>query len=732
MRNFAIIKDSQNSVIDQYRNYLNYAVNHPLLDREDAVYDYSFMQQLGILQADEIQKVIRTNGAVLYEGIKYTNANIQNASSAISSKMDSLAKGLTSSLEKGFIQMEIGFGKANQQLSNINENISGLGNSVSRGFTAIKQEQIRTQEILEIFRKQVGKCFDLILEKLEISNMYLSNIYAEMRIPEFQRERRYFMEQGIKYLRIATKENDRLYYEDAVDAFRKSIDISPDDYFSWFYIGYIYLNSTHFLDIIKAKDAFERYIHYVRPEIESSKQPRLIQQLDSVYLYMAEISYLNGELDDAVKWTNKCAPNEKVIFLKAKYLSASQDNSHKCYTAAQLLKEVVRENPFLSLQVLQDTDLISNDSIIDMLNLLKDEAISTVKSMIKSVKAKCKQYDGFNQAYMEVLRIEQLLQSETYLDACDALNNLNKSLNWGVKNDPQLKFKSSIVDYFDNYSLCLNSFVNNNKHLTIEKCVELLNIYDKVLLSFTDTETYRCRNVLLSRFEEQKADRMRKYIELYNLVQGRIKEIKEYETTLQSLLSTLKPLNSYIPYSESTQYRINNEDCNIETKTFGVPTHYRDSCISSFENSNNKMKDVRIEIETYIKQSRYFENKLQSLKTCTYLNCQFSLFYDQSADLIKDNNIKRYEYLGIIEKLTKEYFEYVHGIANIPSIVPSFPGFLSPFQHARWISVCRRVINNNKELVATAKVVNEKMLVLINNIAPSYKRYTHWYDLFSI
>ncbi|MBR4838403.1 MAG: hypothetical protein IK004_08250 [Bacteroidales bacterium] len=732
MRNFAIIKDSQNSVIDQYRNYLNYAVNHPLLDREDAVYDYNFMQQLGVLQADEIQKVIRTNGAILYEGIKYTNANIQNASSAISSKMDSVAKGLTSSLEKGFTQMEVGLGKANQQLSNINENISGLGNSVSRGFTAIKQEQIRTQEILEIFRKQVGKCFDLVFEKLEISNMYLSNIYAEMRIPEFQRERRYFMEQGIKYLRIATKENDRLYYEDAVDAFRKSIDISPDDYFSWFYLGYIYLNSTHFLDIIKAKDAFERYIHYVRPEIESSKQPRLIQQLDSVYLYMAEISYLKGELDDAVEWTNRCAvTNEKVIFLKAKYLSASRDNSHKCYMAAQLLKEVIVKNPFLSLQVLEDADLISNDSVITMLNLLKNEAVSRAKSMVNAIKAKCMEYDGFSQAFTEILKIEKDLHSETYLEACEAINNLNKRSNWVIKSF-QLSFISSMVEYCNNYISCLNNFVKTNNNFAIGKCVELLKTYDKALITFNDSETFRCREKLLGCYENLKASRIRKYTEQYNYIQSRVNTLKDYATVLTSMLSILEPLNKYIPYSESTDYKnYNTEDCDLETITFGVSTLLRDQCISAFENSKTRLSIVKLEINALVEKPQYFQNILQLLKSCTYLNCKLSLFHDGRDDTVIENKVDDF---NVIETLTKKYLEYVKAISQIPSSVPKFPGFLSPFQHARWIAACNRAKSNNRDLISTAKAVNKKMHLLYMDLVRRNLLLTHymhipWYGL---
>jgi len=732
MRNFAIIKDSQYSVIDQYRRYLNYAVNHPLLDREDAVYDYNFMQQLGVLQADEIQNVIKTNGAVLYEGIKYTNSNIQELSSTISHKMDYVAQGLTSSLEKGFTQMEIGLGKANQQLSNINSNLSGIGNSITKGLSDIRAGQIHTQELLESFRKQVGKSFELVIQKIELSNIYLSAIYQEMKIPEFQRERRYYMEQGIKYIKIAIKENDKLYYEDAVNAFQKAIEISPDDYFSWFYLGYIYLNSTYFLDINKAKESFEHYIHYVRPEIESSKQTRLIYQLDSVYLYMAEISYIKGELDDAVEWTNRCvATNEKVIFLKAKYLSASCDNSHKCYMAAQLLKEIINKNPFLSLQVLEDADLINNDSVITMLNLLKNEAVSRAKSMVNVIKAKCMEYDGFSQAFTEVLRIEKDLQSETYLEACEAINNLNKRSNWVIKN-LQLSFSSSIIDYCNNYIYCLNNFVKTNSNFVIGKCVELLKTYDKVLITINDSETFGCREKLLSCYENLKASRIRKYTEQYNYIQSRVNSLKDYETILKSMLSIFEPLNKHIPYSESTQYtNYKTEDCDLETTTFGVQTWYRDQCISAFENSKTRLSVVKLELNALAEKPQYFKNILQLLKSCTYINCKLSLFYDGQDDTILENKV---DDISIIETLTKKYLEYVKAISKIPSSVPRFPGFLSPFQHARWIATCNRAWSNNRELISTAKTVNKKMHTLYKDLKQRNQlltNYMHipWYGL---
>lgn len=729
MMNFSIVKDSQNSVVEQYRNYLNYAVyHHPGLNKEEAVYDYRFLQQLGLLQADEVQKAIKTNGAVLYEGLQYTNTNIRNHTTAVTQKMDSLAKGLTSSLERGFTQLELSLGETNHHLSDINTNLSNIGGSIERIGHSLRVEQIRTQEVIDIFRKQMGGAFDALLQKIDIVNMALSTIYAEMRIPEFQRERRYYMEQGAKYLKIAIKENDKIYYEDSIDAFNKAIDISRDDYFSWFYLGYIFLNSPHCLDINKSKESFERYIHYVRPEIESSHNSRLVQQLESVYLYMANISYLEEKLDDAVTWVEKCPQNEKTIFLKAKYLSAASDNPHKGYNAALLLKKEIQKNPYLSLQILGDSDLVSNQNITDMMDSLRFETVSSVKKHVDNLKKIFAIYEGFRPAYDKIMEIEKAIKDETYIEACEALASLREEKNWSVLSMPALSFNSSVIDYYLKYNSTINNYINSKNSYTVEECCFLLKLYDRLIRVFDNSETNLCRGKLLDSFSNLRESSIRRRKETKEKIAGRIKRVKDYREVLNTLLSIFEPFNKFTPYSESTTYtNYNTEDCDLEDEWFGsqgIGSSHK-ACLIHYEESRKRFNGIKGEIDSFNQQCKVLDDEILALGRCTYQSGNLELIKQEDI-VIHD---KRIDNSSMLKELLSAYHGYFESLRNIPSSVPKFPGFLSPFEHAKWIAVGGRVISRNSQAVSLAKSVDKRMISLTEN--SQYQYYgLRWYKVF--
>lgn len=441
MNSFSIMPNSQVDIVDQYTDFLSRELNNELwyVDEND-VYNPFLLQQMGVLRASRIQKAVETNGAILYEGLRYTNDTIRTSSREIAAKMGQVAAGITSSLDRGFTAMHHSLGcinegiaETNTHLGNIHSSLGTLNENVGqtnqhlkyltaatmRGLTALHQEQQVTNQSLRAMGSMIGQGFSLLSERLNTTNTLLKNVLDELRIPETQRERRFHIEEGAKYLAMALKENDKFYYEDAIAEFKTAIQIERKDFYSWFSLGFIYLRSVHHINIAKAVDAFERFVHYARAEAIQRNNQALKLKIDEAYLLMAEAKYLLQNPYEAIQLTERCESNkEKALFMKVKYLSFMGDDGSQ-QRAADILRDMLHQNPFLSLQVLEDVDIIKNKWVVSMLDQMRCEAIAEVSKQYDILLQKVKKA---NAAYDDELqKIANIINKNTYLDAVEAL-----------------------------------------------------------------------------------------------------------------------------------------------------------------------------------------------------------------------------------------------------------------------------------------------------------------------
>lgn len=462
MNSFSIMPNSQVDIVDQYTDFLSRELNDELwyVDEND-VYNPFLLQQMGVLRASRIQKAVETNGAILYEGLRYTNDTIRKSSRELADRMGQVAAGITSSLDRGFTAMHHSLGcinegiaETNTHLGNIHSSLGTLNENVGqtnqhlkyltaatmRGLTALHQEQQVTNQHLKnigksmdvanhqlqninqslrVMGSMIGQGFSLLSERLNATNSLLKNILDELRIPETQRERRFHIEEGVKYLAMALKENDKFYYEDAIAEFETAIQIERKDFYSWFSLGFIYLRSVHHINIAKAVDAFERFVHYARAEAIQRNNQSLKLKIDEAYLLMAEAKYLLQNPYEAIQLTERCESNkEKALFMKVKYLSFMGDDGSQ-QRAADILRDMLHQNPFLSLQVLEDVDIIKNKWVVSMLDQMRCEAIAEVSKQYDILLQKVKKA---NAAYDDELqKIANIINKNTYLDAVEAL-----------------------------------------------------------------------------------------------------------------------------------------------------------------------------------------------------------------------------------------------------------------------------------------------------------------------
>ena len=426
MNSFSIMPNSQVDIVDQYTDFLSRELNNELwyVDEND-VYNPFLLQQMGVLRASRIQKAVETNGAILYEGLQYTNDTIRTSSREIVAKMGQVAAGITSSLDRGFTAMHHSLGCINEGIAETNTHLKYLTTATMRGLTALHQQQQVTNhqlqninQALRAMGSMIGQGFSLLSERLNATNMLLKNVLDELRIPETQRERRFHIEEGAKYLAMALKENDKFYYEDAIAEFETAIQIERKDFYSWFSLGFIYLRSVHHINIAKAVEAFERFVHYARAEAVQRNNQALKLKIDEAYLLMAEAKYLLQNPYEAIQLTEKCESNkEKALFMKVKYLSFMGDDGSQ-QRAADILCDLLHQNPFLSLQVLEDIDIIKNKWVESMLNRLRleaiHEAIEQYELLLQELKKAESPYEGLQE-------IVDMINKHTYLDAVEAI-----------------------------------------------------------------------------------------------------------------------------------------------------------------------------------------------------------------------------------------------------------------------------------------------------------------------
>jgi hypothetical protein len=394
-----------------------YDVNDPL-----------FLQQLGVLQAEGIRKAINDNSVVTYSGFQETNTTIENSANFIGNKIGSVANMLTSSLEKGFntlnsslIKIDNGIETANLHLSNIRSGVNTANTHLSNINAGIQN----VNNNLIVLGKLVGQGFSVLHNQLSQSNKQLGQILQELKIPETQRERRYHIEEGTKYLIFALQNGDALYFDDAFEEFNTALTFEKKDWFSWFNIGLIHLRSKEHINLQKAIDAFKRMVHYGRAEIAYTKNENLEYKIDEAHLYMAEAYYLQQEFKNAVLETEQCLhTKDKADFMKVKYLSATNEKQDK-QLATEILSKLINQNPYITLQILEDDDILKNEQVLSLLEKIRVEKNKDARDIFTRIKL------GDTQ---EVKQIELLISTGAYLDAYEAIE-LAKALDNAIEDE---------------------------------------------------------------------------------------------------------------------------------------------------------------------------------------------------------------------------------------------------------------------------------------------------------
>ena len=527
-------------VLDSYKQWLTRDLYANLFT--DKVDDPAFLQKLSFFQAEGIRHDIGVHAAV-------THASIQSAGNLVGQKIQSAASLISSSLDDGFSLMnnrmvEInsnlgaigqGINSVNQTMQQGNEILTGIDRGIARtnyglsqinrgigamtaGINAMNQNMMAGMGAINenmmagmaALSSNIAQAATAIIFSLQTIHGTMQLILDELRIPESQRERRYHIEEGMKYFNKGMQSGDCLYFDDALDEFTKATSIERKDFFSWYYIGMIHLYSKNHLNLDEAWYAFDRYMHY------AEALPQRHNLFDEALMMKAECCYLMQDTNHAYQIIEELIPvNNKAALRAMKYLSASTDEGTK-KQAVEILKQLMQVNPYIVMQVLEDYDLLSNSHILQYIQDYKKEVIkesslllATLEKDWASIGFYRTKYDLFNKK-LQTLKAKNKENSIAVVDALRNLDELkalhNHDLKIIVEEVQILKELESIKNYPETYNKIfaelseVKNTLDNKGNLPKNR---LYSLYCKIKIFKQDLEDFR-KSILNDKFIDGK------------------------------------------------------------------------------------------------------------------------------------------------------------------------------------------------------------------------------------
>lgn len=142
-------------------------------------------------------------------------------------------------IQQVYGKLDDGFAEVSSYLNSINTNISELRGEISAMAAMLDWK------------------LSLLIEEQRLTNQLLGHIAQLLRIPDSQKQRVYYIEQGLKYLKNALpEETDSTFYTDAFESFQDAEKIERKDYITLNRIGQIYLYSSKYRNFSNAQDYF--------------------------------------------------------------------------------------------------------------------------------------------------------------------------------------------------------------------------------------------------------------------------------------------------------------------------------------------------------------------------------------------------------------------------------------------------------------------------------------------
>ena len=311
----------------------------------------------------------------------------------------------------------------------------------------------------------------LVVEQQRITNLLIGNIAILLKIPDIQKERQYYIEQGVKFLKNAIFNNE--FYNDSLNNLLKAEQLEPTDFFTLHRIGIIYLYSNKNLALEKAENYFKKAAKYAEAEskvgqsitknyLASDIHKNLLEQQPSsdsikiqaaeAYLFAARTCYIQTKFTEAADLAGKgFSLVPKMVeagYTQAKALAAANDE----FQAAIVLEKVINLDPLYSLKTSLDLDLCTKPSIQKLLAKFQFE--TTQKANQLFLECKKLQISGSNASgYLDI--ILELINRNSFLSSKKAIELIDKKRKWNycepLINSHQSKYFNEIIEIIENF-----------------------------------------------------------------------------------------------------------------------------------------------------------------------------------------------------------------------------------------------------------------------------------------
>ncbi|MDP8229290.1 MAG: hypothetical protein P9M15_07550 [Candidatus Electryoneaceae bacterium] len=359
------------------------------------------------------QRTEAITGAISHQ-IESTRRNTSEITSAVDRQTDDITSATRS-------QTEAITGAIDHQIESAQRNALAITGAIGRMSGEISGAVQHAGEQVAGAIEDLRSAFDWRMSQV-VGLMEIANILAI--IPDFQKERRYYIEKGIEFNEKALRNPD--FFADALENFLEAEEREKTDYAVLYRIGLVYLYQPKLLDLAKAEDYLLRAGKYASAEEDA----KAIKAGAEAYFQAGIACYTQGKFAEAAELSQRAFILNPTLleaeFNQAKFLAADD----RANQALPILHGVIETDRMYAPKTAQDGDLATKSKVLSLLEQLRDDAVHKATEIVNRCK---REMIPDSQAIPVLHEIEKLFGKNSYLDALTALDVLTKKRKWTLE-----------------------------------------------------------------------------------------------------------------------------------------------------------------------------------------------------------------------------------------------------------------------------------------------------------
>jgi hypothetical protein len=352
---------------------------------------------------------------------------------------------------------EIISGASKDQIVAIKNSSKAICGEINKGFSMVAdkldESNFRLNEINEGINNLTSMLdykTDLLIEQSQITNQFLAGISKQLLIPDSQKQRGYHIEKGLLFLKSALAESPNSeFFLESYEEFCKAREIESTDYFSLYRLGFIHFSSLKYLNLRLAEEFFALSAKYgkVLSLASSSSTHNIINARANEIGIEQGSGSINSEIIQALLMASYCAQLQNKIKMAICYAEEAYNRKFnviksglvlaKLYgidknpqKSSEIVEELLNINPYHSLDIVNDIELMLLRSVTDKLTEISDMKCKEAKIEF----AKCSK-QIIEKSYASELydTIKSKFENLNYLKSIEILEELNLARDWKLK-----------------------------------------------------------------------------------------------------------------------------------------------------------------------------------------------------------------------------------------------------------------------------------------------------------